>query len=164
MTGRWKVSQGNDKGPRWEAAVLRGQKGGCPEFLVNICKIMVTYGQIWANWMLILPWNTNSYESRSLCLMDFTGSLVILFLCIYFNKYHTPLKEGISMQGTCVQPFFWSSRFTCAERFMPFIFRWGSGAQGGATLGPGMRGWGGDVIEALPLLPGPSFYLNPTQQ
>lgn len=100
----------------------------------EICKIMVKDEKIGANWISLSPWNTNSCESRSLHAMGAewkpnSGSLVIFFCCIYFNKYSNSLKEGTSIDHPLctrhfVHHFSWVSPFTCEVGILLLIFRW----------------------------------------
>ena len=141
-------------------------------FLWIFIKFWSSIKKFWAKWMSILLWNTNSYESRTLHVMNVeckpnSGSLVILFLCIYFNTILLLEKEGTPIDHLLYAMHLHTS-FPLSitthpwSGFMLLIFRWGtwgSGrrlpAQQGSRLG--RRGGTG----ALHLLEVHGFILTP---
>lgn len=154
---------------QWPQSTRRGYKSS-PVIFVNIYNIMVKYEKIGATWMSILPWNTESYESGTLCVMDVerqpnSGSLVILS-CVFIS-ITILLKAGIS-----IDPLLYAWPFA-HHSFSIVIYLWrgfcsspseAPEAWSGFYLSSREASPGRDGAEVLPLPAGPRPYPNPIQE
>lgn len=124
---------------------------GYPEILGNICKIMGKGETIWATRMSILPWNANSYVSRSLRVIDMNVSLILGlwwdFSCMFISLHIQLLRKKdqllitSSVSGACVRHFLWASQFTCEMRWHFLSSGGAPEAWGGGYLPSSKTGW-----------------------